>query len=379
MDDAPFPLAPPLSPEDFDAPLFESFDAQVAGHPSTVFRTRGGQVIVKRSLPEEIRFYYEHFNPGVDGPQDPSTIAKKKLALLTPRCHGAVQLSEPADIKAEKGRIKMAEGIVSTGPPLPKLIDLTPAITLQSGGASITRANALVLENILHGFIAPNVLDIKLGTQLWDENATAEKRERMIQAAQTCTSGEFGVRLTGWQTWDEARQKPFNVSKLFGKNILTRPELELGARIFFCSPRHADDTDRYNRVLEKDPKDTPVIATSLPTLPRHLIHQLITIGLLPQLRDIHTLVKGVEWRVRGSSVLLVYEGSAAALEQKLRDPMLDPTSYCKARLIDFAHASFVPGHGPDGGYILGLQTAMSLLEHVASETAPSSRVVSTVT
>lgn len=57
----------------------------------------------------------------------------------------------------------------------------------------------LVLENLTYRFSKPNVLDIKLGTQLYDEEATAEKQERMEQASKSTTSWHTGMRLTGFQ------------------------------------------------------------------------------------------------------------------------------------------------------------------------------------
>ncbi|KAE8214716.1 hypothetical protein CF327_g1904 [Tilletia walkeri] len=364
---APYPLHPPLSSNDFDPPQLQSFDAQVAGHPYTVFRTRGGQVVVKRSLPAEILFYYKHFT------QDPTLAPEpgQGLSELTPRCHGAVTLSEADDLK-NKDKSKLPDSVIKTSPLLPKLLDLSPPLLVDNDPSS-SPANALVLENILHGFVSPNVLDIKLGTQLWDENSTPEKKERMIKAAESCTSAQFGIRLTGWQTWDEAKQESFSVSKLFGKNILTKDELELGARIFFCSPRPTVDTDKYNQIVSGSEPVAENPIDSLPSLPGQLVHRVVSQGLAPQLQQIYELVKNMEWRVRGGSVLLVFEGNQEALERKLNDPSGDPSAYCKARLIDFAHATFVPGQGPDEGYVQGLQTSMALLEHVAAETTPASQ------
>jgi 1D-myo-inositol-tetrakisphosphate 5-kinase/inositol-polyphosphate multikinase len=57
----------------------------------------------------------------------------------------------------------------------------------------------IVLENVAHGFRKPNILDIKLGTVLYDEDATPQKRERMENKARYTTSGEAGIRLTGFQ------------------------------------------------------------------------------------------------------------------------------------------------------------------------------------
>jgi 1D-myo-inositol-tetrakisphosphate 5-kinase/inositol-polyphosphate multikinase len=55
------------------------------------------------------------------------------------------------------------------------------------------------LQNLSNDFTRPNILDIKLGIQLYDEDATPEKKERMIQAAKETTSLETGVRMTGFQ------------------------------------------------------------------------------------------------------------------------------------------------------------------------------------
>jgi len=55
------------------------------------------------------------------------------------------------------------------------------------------------LENLSHTFKKPNILDIKLGTVLYDESASPEKVERMIKTSKETTSFETGVRLTGFQ------------------------------------------------------------------------------------------------------------------------------------------------------------------------------------
>ena len=58
----------------------------------------------------------------------------------------------------------------------------------------------LVMENLTHLFRKPNVLDLKLGQILSDEaTATPDKVEKMKRAAEATTSGELGLRLTGFQ------------------------------------------------------------------------------------------------------------------------------------------------------------------------------------
>jgi 1D-myo-inositol-tetrakisphosphate 5-kinase/inositol-polyphosphate multikinase len=56
-----------------------------------------------------------------------------------------------------------------------------------------------VLENLAHPFFKPNILDIKLGTVLYDEDAPPDKVARMLKTAETTTSLKTGMRLTGFQ------------------------------------------------------------------------------------------------------------------------------------------------------------------------------------
>ena len=56
-----------------------------------------------------------------------------------------------------------------------------------------------MLENVAVNFSKPNIIDIKLGTILYDEDATPEKRAHMDEVARATTSAEAGLRLTGFQ------------------------------------------------------------------------------------------------------------------------------------------------------------------------------------
>ena len=81
-----------------------------------------------------------------------------------------------------------------------------------------------MLENLSHRFLKPNILDIKLGTRLYDDEASEEKKARMIQAAKNTTSFETGVRLTGFQ-----------VSNMRLLELCGLPSLNASA--FLCGPR----------------------------------------------------------------------------------------------------------------------------------------------
>jgi len=63
----------------------------------------------------------------------------------------------------------------------------------------ISVLQSIKLQNLSNDFTKPNILDIKLGTQLYAEDAPPEKKERMIQVAMKTTSLETGIRMTGFQ------------------------------------------------------------------------------------------------------------------------------------------------------------------------------------
>lgn len=56
-----------------------------------------------------------------------------------------------------------------------------------------------MLENLCAHFVKPSIVDFKLGKQLWDQDASPEKRQRMDQASRSTTSGSTGLRLTACQ------------------------------------------------------------------------------------------------------------------------------------------------------------------------------------
>lgn len=75
---------------------------------------------------------------------------------------------------------------------------------------------SIVLENLTYGFGRPSVLDAKLGTVLYDADASEEKKARMIKKAQETTTGKVGLRFTGCQVSARARSERSERSKRKG-------------------------------------------------------------------------------------------------------------------------------------------------------------------
>lgn len=143
---------------------------QVAGHPDGVQSLQGGRLVVKACLPRELAFYneVEHAAEGKAGLENRQVELLRRLLKVMPECHGSW--------KEYTGSLSETE-------------------TTDDDEA----APRIVLENLTYGYGKPNVCDIKLGTQLWDEDASEEKRQRMDKVAANTTSGSHGIRLTGWQ------------------------------------------------------------------------------------------------------------------------------------------------------------------------------------
>ncbi|KAK0185980.1 SAICAR synthase-like protein [Armillaria mellea] len=272
--------------------------SQVGGHAG-VLTSEDGSLLIKPALPLEHQFYQTlNTNP-----------AFEPLRPFVPKFIGTLKLQGEID-ETNQG-LEPGNGIAS-----------------------------LVLENLSHPFMRPNILDIKLGTVLYDEDASPEKVARMEKAARETTSFETGIRLTGFQVHDHATGEPVNTPKSYGKSIQP-PDLPEGIARFF------------------------------PTLAPHT-----TQGLPPKIREAFA---GMEMRMVGGSLLIIYEGELTKAEDGVKwmleeeeeeegDEDEDDDEKPKrgppytVKLIDFAHTRFVPGEGPDEGVLKGFDTVLSLLD-----------------
>ncbi|KAL1720288.1 hypothetical protein EV715DRAFT_197433 [Schizophyllum commune] len=328
--------------------------SQVGGHAG-VQTTEDGSLLIKPALPAELAFYQALSD---DSPFAP-------LRRYLPKFLGTLSLA---------GKVEEGEDLEKMGPP----------------PAGAEKQN-LVLENLSFPFKKPNILDIKLGTVLYDESASPEKVERMIKTAKETTSLETGVRLTGFQVYDNTTNAPINTPKSYGKSIKVT-DLPNGIAKFFPVARDVPPTYPTTQASSTDTTTTTTSesTTSSPTtgLPASTLLPILR-GIRRDVAAIRDHLAKIEMRMVGGSVLIIYEadweraaeaakriGTAEEVEDEETDSdeeegeeekaadstLAKPGPAFTVKLIDFAHTRLAPGEGPDAGVLLGLDTTLKLLD-----------------
>jgi 1D-myo-inositol-tetrakisphosphate 5-kinase/inositol-polyphosphate multikinase len=236
---------------------------------------------------------------------------------------------------------------------------------------------SIVLSNATAPFLHPNILDVKLGSQLWDDTADDSKRERLSKVATETTSGSLGFRIAGMRMWqppkdenEEGQNKDYG--KLYGRA--------------FSAQNVRDGFEEYLGV-----KAAPQTA------------RRVAKKFRAEVEGLRRMLEAEESRMVAASILFVYEGDAWVLEKVLDEedereypgPAIEvssepdgedsnggdgedndddglsdddtkPVSH-NIKLIDFAHARFTPGEGPDENALQGVRSVIKILDEIAAE------------
>lgn len=319
--------------------------SQVGGHKG-IQTSDDGALLIKPALPHELQFYQ-------DSLADP---ALAPLRQWIPTYLGTLRL---------EGQMT-ADGLANVE------------------GIPEGKKELLVIENAAHGFLKPNLLDIKLGTDLYEEDAPLEKKERMQNIARCTTSGDTGVRLTGFQVFGNTTSLPVIFPKNYGKTIGVS-ELGAGVARFFPISGSMIGLPGAEAGGRMDVG-----------LPRTLLLPVLK-SIRKSVQEIRDAMSVIEMRMVGGSLLIVYEGdwdraemgaqwldkqaandgggreSEGAMEEDSEedsdsgDESDDERSGgskppCVVKVIDFAHVRLKAGEGPDRGVLKGLDTVLSLLD-----------------
>ncbi|KAJ3570002.1 hypothetical protein NP233_g4690 [Leucocoprinus birnbaumii] len=309
--------------------------AQVGGHAG-VLTTEDGELLIKPALRQELAFYQQL--------QSDETLSV--LLPYVPKFIGTLRL----------------EGEVDESKPQEDGIAVKPFVDKADEHFMFW-----MRFEVLMGY-SPNIMDIKLGTVLYDDGASPDKVARMIETAKKTTSLETGVRLTGFQVYDNLTGLAVNTPKSYGKSIKAA-QLPEGIAKFFP--------------IGIPPESSPESSSGLPAP----LLQKILPGIREEVQEIRDVFAELELRMVGGSLLIVYEGDwkkaqegvnrleedeaedEEEVDEDEEDAENKPGPPYVVKLIDFAHTKVVPGEGPDKGVLLGMDTVLMLLDGRIKEIA----------
>jgi 1D-myo-inositol-tetrakisphosphate 5-kinase/inositol-polyphosphate multikinase len=283
---------------------------------------------------------------------------------------------------------------------------------------------SVVLENTTYGFKKPNVLDAKLGRRLWADDAPLEKKKRFDEISRTTTNGTHGFRIAGMRIYkgsdnpDELDADGFKVfDKDYGRfevnpdNIVQAMagfifneragiDKELGravSKAFLRDLRRVEEvlsnseTRMYSASLlftfEGDgealrkaiEEHNAIIAKAENGSSEEEEQEVVEVTPIPKLNGA-TQPNGVEAKVLNGAVASIdgpIEGDLKVVqlmgappsdseeEEEEEDDLSTMPRVYSLKLIDFAHASWTPGQGPDENSLLGVRSLIKIFEELA--------------
>ncbi|CCX32464.1 Similar to Inositol polyphosphate multikinase; acc. no. P07250 [Pyronema omphalodes CBS 100304] len=349
-------------PTDIPTGAFKCFEKAAAGHAG-VLTDESGSLLIKPCTSAEASFY-------------DSCLGHPSFASWMPKYIGTVTLNNP-----------------ETSIPIPS--------TANTGSKPSTLETGLVLQNLTHGFTKPCILDIKLGCRLWDDFTPQEKRDRLDQVAKESTSASLHWRVAGMRVYKPADKAAILGSE--GKLKYVEVQEEEGGNGVYWG---------FNKLYGRKAIQEENVAEAVMEFLDSGLNREQKRGLLrrwiEKLQGITEMLEEEESRMYSASLLFVYEGDEEAFEkaseyekildqeiqrkkerERLRmekeqneeeedeeeeeeedeDPEDDENFKVveHLKLIDFAHATWTPGQGPDENALKGVRNVNKLFGEVLEQ------------
>ena len=354
-----------------------------------------------------------------------SSEQQQPQAIAAARESGVLPLPNSGDVSSDSSRPSQPTSHTTTAHEDGTVPAKEEAAWVPSGGKEIDTGLSIVLENIACGFRRPNVLDVKLGARLWADDAPLEKRKKLDAVSKETTSGSVGYRIAGMKVWtghhgetDEGdRTNPY-ATKYEGA------EGKKGEVIEKDGYRRYDKWygRSFNENNVKQGFETFLAGAKVGKINRS---KMVAQRLAQELKNLQRVLESEESRMYSASVLVVYEGDVEAMEHAIEEEQKAPAPRSQEeedddddeefelpeeafelvnvqlgdgmpqqainisidpqtmqipedddeedetpkvhalRLIDFAHASWTPGQGPDENILKGVRSLVKVFEELA--------------
>ncbi|KAK0726341.1 hypothetical protein B0T21DRAFT_371408 [Apiosordaria backusii] len=398
----------------------QPYNFAVAGHDGTLCDPEG-ELFIKPCVQQEIDFYEKAFK---DHPAFADLMPEYLGTLVLNDASDVHDIEEqiPAAVEHmtqhfKEEAVRMAKqhvADVAAAEAAKAAAETQPKDNIKwkpNKSRKIATDKSVVLENAAYGFKRPNILDAKLGQRLWADDAPLEKRQRFDEITKVTTNGSHGFRIAGMRVykggdnpeeWDQEGYKVYN--KDHGRLVVNKDNIvqEIGKFIF--NPRANIDEDLGRAVAEAFVNDlkrveqvlasseTRMYSASLlftfegdgdalreaieqqtPTTPPKEATKKEPIPLASRV-DSGIVMDGDGEIIlptgHGAGLNGVIEGDVKVLELAGDDEDDDedfaslPKIY-SLKLIDFAHATWVPGQGPDENSLFGVRSLIKIFEELA--------------
>ncbi|KAL8787285.1 MAG: hypothetical protein Q9195_007844 [Heterodermia aff. obscurata] len=382
------------------------FKNTAAGHDG-VLSDPSGSCIIKPCKQSEIDFY-ESIHP------------HSELGRFIPRFMGSLSLTDPKDpAQFTAALIQQLEnnGQVNVHNGISEPIAVDNGWTPSNGGRIETNC-AIAMENVADGYRKSNILDVKLGARLWADDAPPAKRAKLDNVAGETTSKALGFRVAGMRIWqgeqaagqsgvDEDLYKSYD--KNYGR-ALTAETVVQGFEDYFriirskrpvgnmmtVIRRFIDDLEELQGILERE--ESRMYSASLlfvyegdpEALEEAISAENQNLATFAALEERHPDCDGRDPKavdggtshsdtsnMKGGLASSSSNGESAALdgtvddsedsselEEEEEEEEEELPKIQDLKLIDFAHATWTPGQGPDENLLHGIRNVIRTLNEL---------------
>ncbi|KAL0472160.1 inositol hexaphosphate kinase [Neurospora intermedia] len=297
--------------------------------------------------------------------------------------------------------------------------------TEKAKSRKIETNKSVVLENSAYGYTRPNIMDAKLGKRLWADDAPKAKQERFDIITKETTNGSHGFRIAGMRVYkgstnpDELDEQDYKVyDKHYGRLGVNADNVVEAMRKFIFNPQAGIDEElgkiiaglflndlrRIEEVLASE--ESRMYSASLlftfegdgNALRAALDRTRADMSGEQYKKDDGPYTSGLSASRVDSGIEMDDEGQMvfpinAAIGQNMilanlaqapgsQDIQLTADSDADSmsgssngdipriyslKLIDFAHAEWTPGQGPDENALFGVRSLIKIFEQLADD------------